>query len=178
MDIIKKKRKIINGIEFVLMEKTRGEVPAAQFSVAGTPSLTIQEFIEETEQKIEELETKVSDENILERISPQIEITTESLSSAFVNEPEDGDIVAYDGESNKLNWIQNPNVALNIDVDNINSTLDDFRRGFRSQYIQLPFQVRKAHGGIFWQDLNLPPYDGFGISMGANNYSAGTFGYA
>ena len=191
--MVKKRRKVVNGIEIVLFEKsvTKQESPSydeveqkltwyidSQLSSKITPTIqtTIEKEIQSvTEKQIESLFSYT--------------FTKDEFLGIVENDPEDGSIVSYDSVNKKVVWKQSPNVRSDL----IENKLAQYPYEFRSDFIAsnrfyMPFAVvspvtgeiwgGKGKGGIFWGDPWLDPMDNFSIKFGKDDASIGETGYS
>ncbi len=190
--MVKKRRKVVNGIEIVLFEKsvTKQESPSydeveqkltwyidSQLSSKITPTIqtTIEKEIQSvTEKQIESLFSYT--------------FTKDEFLGIVENDPEDGSIVSYDSVNKKVVWKQSPNVRSDL----IENKLAQYPYEFRSDFVAsnrfyMPFAVRspvtgeiwggKGKGGLFWGDPWLDPVDNFSIKFGIDDASIGETGY-
>jgi hypothetical protein len=164
MSYIRKRRKVENGVEIVLMEKV--QTPSS----VSTPSSIVQQGLSEEQvssmldERVETLKTEIASsltgstgttilpqQQLLSTIPESVvqEISTSDLLAALPENPIDGNIIVYDAISNNLIWDQNPSVA----IENLNR---DIR-----QYVDSSFPQRGSD--FSFGDITIEPdYDDAG----------------
>lgn len=193
--MIRKRRKVVNGVEITLMEKTVSANPMAeQAAFYNDIERRLTDHIENT---FHSLPTQISTATTKEiQTVVQQELQSDiSLSGSFDqdtflgivgNTPEEGSILAYDDQGDQLLWQQSPSVRF-ADIEN---TLVNYNTFFRSDFVQpnklhLPFAVAwgennwggNGRGGIFWSDPWTTPVDNFSIKFGHDDEDIGESGY-
>lgn len=178
--MIRKRRKIINGIEIVLMEKVAQTETTIRTTVPVNEDLRT--YIDEQIIKLkDEQETVVTQTtqtlptSILPTASTTV-VTQEDLLSIVESTPEDGNYIIYDSSLGRLRWEQSPNVTTELLVTEIENSITRISTDgletdhAKLNYVQLDFEDRLASKGIFWADPWASSlYEGFSIQMATDS---------
>lgn len=194
--MIRKRRKVVNGVAITLFEKT----------VSATPTQSLTEMYADVEKRLtshiattfQSLPTKFTElttkeiQTVVQDLRSEITLcgstfTQDQLLGVFGNSPEDGSVATFDNQNGVVVWKQSPNIRL-TDIEN---TLSNYPVEFSSDHVKpnklhLPFAVAwgennwggNGRAGIFWLDPWDKPIDNYSIKMGANNSAIGESGYS
>lgn len=202
--MIKRRRKIVNGIEIILLEKT---VESAKVDIQPYTSMenTLMLYLDNQFANLKSTIPSLTEEQIQNIVKREIPAPSNLMGSesllftgqgstqvlkSISGEPIDGDIIGYDTlNGGILVWKQNPNIRFDI-IDNI---LNEYTNNFESTNMQtvslkIPFAVQShippyknwggsGKAGIFWNDPWADPINNYSIKMGLNNSTIGETGY-
>lgn len=191
--MIRKRRKIVNGIEITLLERTVSQTPIQdQNSFFSDVEAKLRTYVNDKFQSIPTQQITTEIQAALQQVQSESFLsgspfTIEDFLSIAINEPEDGSIVSYDDQEGSLSWVQSPSVKF-AEIDN---TLINYNTKFESDHIysnrlHVPFAVAwgennwggNGKSGIFWIDPWDEPIDNYSIKMGMNNEDIGETGYS
>lgn len=193
---IRKRRRIVNGVEITLLEKNTETLPLVDSTlVYSNIESRLKSYLTEQLSKVtipQSVQTIIQQEVqsakslLTEPLFVSSGLTAGDIISTVSNIPEDGSIMTYDSQGKSLLWKQSPTVRFDI----IDNTILNYANEFSSDHIlsnkfHLPFAVAwgknnwggPGRGGIFWLDPWDQPVDNFSIKMGRNNTSINESGY-
>jgi len=192
--MIRRHRKIVNGVEITLLEKK--VVTESKVDPLLAIESNLKSYIDEqipTETITNEIQTILPKEI-------QTIIETESLLSGYTfvqddffniidNIPEEGSVLSYDNQVESLVWRQSPTVRIG-EIENtlLNNDLHYYTQWITSPKIHIPFAVKwtvapfhefggPGKAGIFWSDPWGGVVDNFSIKMGIDNDEISETGY-
>jgi len=189
---IKRYRKIVNGNEIVLLEKNQVEPVLPSSLLYDKLESNLKTYFDSkyTHQTTQTITTEIRNEvqSIIkaEPFFVTTALTVGNILDVVGNKPEDGSIITYDAQGDRLLWGQSPSVKFDI----IENTINSYPIKFESDHtvtnkIHLPFAISwgsntwggPGKAGIFWGDPWSPTVDNFSIKMGRDDASIGETGY-
>lgn len=193
---IRKRRRIVNGVEITLLEKNTDTLPLVDSTlVYSNIESRLKTYLTEQLSKVtlpQSVQTIVQQEVqsakslLTEPLFVSSGLTATDIIATVSNTPEDGSVMAYDSQGSTLVWRQSPNVRLDI----IDNTLLNYPNEFISDHItsnkfHIPFAVSwngnswggEGRAGIFWLDPWDEPVDNYSIKFGRDDSSLGETGY-
>jgi len=192
-NIIQKKRKVVNGVNITLLEKSVKVEPVVDTDLLYKNfEIKLRQYVDGQFSEIyapivvnKDIQTSSIDQQI--PTSTIFTLSKDDILGVISNSPEEGSILSYTDDN--ISWRQSPNVRFDL----IDNELNNYKLEFKSDHIytnklHIPFAVTaytdgtvwggNGRAGIFWLDPWDQPVDNYSIKMGLNNPEIGESGYS
>jgi hypothetical protein len=189
--MIRKHRKIVNGVEITLLEKSVSTSPIqSSAKLYAEAERNLKTYIDDT---ILQLSFRQPIDNSQDAQTVSKKIQSESLLLDFLglvsNAPDDGSILTYDNQNETLLWLQSPSIRL-TEIENrmVQNSVEFITDNTNTSKVQIPFAVKwsvppyhewggAGKAGIFWADPWADTVDNFSIKMGTDDVRINESGY-